>query len=229
MTIMVKDLPREERPREKLLAYGASALSNAELLAILLRTGTQEASVLHLAEGVLAKYQDLGLPAIIHMSAQELTEVKGIGLAKAATILAAVELGRRLATRAARQVEAIHGPEDAARVAMPHLRYERKEHFAVLLLNTKNHVLGLRDVSVGSLSASIVHPREVFQMAIRYAAAAMILVHNHPSGDPSPSREDLAVTNRLVKAGRIMDIPVLDHIILGDDRFLSLKEKGMLS
>ena len=126
-------------------------------------------------------------------------------------------------------MEAIHGPEDAARVAMPHLRYERKEHFAVLLLNTKNHVLGLRDVSVGSLSASIVHPREVFQMAIRYAAAAMILVHNHPSGDPSPSREDLAVTNRLVKAGRIMDIPVLDHIILGNDRFLSLKEKGMLS
>ena len=213
MTIMVRDLPRDERPREKLIAYGADALSNAELLAVLLHTGTREQSVLHLAESVLGKFKERGIASIVHTSVADLAGIHGIGPSKAASILAAVELG----------------PEDAAHYVMPHLRYEQKEHFAVLLLNTKNHILGLRDVSIGSLSASVVHPREVFAMAIRYAAASMILVHNHPSGDPNPSREDLAITDRLVKAGRILDIPVLDHIILGDNRFLSLKEKGMIS
>jgi DNA repair protein RadC len=111
---------------------------------------------------------------------------------------------------------------------MPHYRFEQKEHFAVLLLNTKNHVISMPEVSVGSLSASVVHPREVFRAAIDHAAAAMILLHNHPSGDPTPSREDIAVTERLVKAGKIMDIPVLDHVVLGRDRFISLKEKGLL-
>ena len=229
MTIMVRDLPKEERPREKLITYGASALSNAELLAVLLHTGTREHSVLHLAESVLGKYKERGMAAMAQMSVRDLADIHGIGPSKAATILAAVELGRRLLQKAAAKVQIVHGPEDAAHFAMPHLRYEQKEHFAVLLLNTKNHILGLRDISIGSLSASIVHPREVFSMAIRYAAASMILVHNHPSGDPNPSREDLAVTDRLVKAGRILDIPVLDHIILGDNRFLSLKEKGMIS
>ena len=113
-----------------------------------------------------------------------------------------------------------------AAYAMPHFRYERKEHFAVLLMNTKNHIIGMPIVSTGSLSASIVHPREVFQAAIRQSAAAMILIHNHPSGDPMPSKEDIAVTERLVKAGKIMDISVLDHIIIGDNRFISLKERN---
>ena len=229
MTIMVRDLPRDERPREKLIAYGADALSNAELLAVLLHTGTREQSVLHLAESVLGKFKERGIASIVHTSVADLAGIHGIGPSKAASILAAVELGRRLAKKAAEKVQIVHGPEDAAHYVMPHLRYEQKEHFAVLLLNTKNHILGLLDVSIGSLSASVVHPREVFAMAIRYAAASMILVHNHPSGDPNPSREDLAITDRLVKAGRILDIPVLDHIILGDNRFLSLKEKGMIS
>ena len=228
MMIMVKDLPIDERPREKLLAAGPSFLSNTELLAILLRTGTRQDSVLRLAEEILARYKDQGLTAMIHMAPQELAGIRGIGMAKAATVLAAVELGRRLSEKAAEKREVVHGPEDAAHYAMPHFRYERKEHFAVLLLNTKNHILAMPTVSVGSLSASIVHPREVFQTAIQYAAAAMILLHNHPSGDPSPSREDIAVTERLVKAGKIMDIPVLDHIILGDNKFISLKEKGMV-
>ena len=139
------------------------------------------------------------------------------------------KLGRRISQKAAEKVEIVHGPEDAAHYAMPRFRFEQREHFAVMLLNTKNHILGLTDVSVGSLSASIVHPREVFRAALRYAAAAMILIHNHPSGDPSPSQEDISVTQRLVRAGKIMDVPVLDHIILGDGRFTSLKEKGMLS
>ena len=229
MAIMVRDLPLDERPREKLMATGAACLSNVELLAILLRTGTRENSVIRVAEQVLARYRDVGITAMMSMSVAELSSVQGVGAVKAATILAAVELGRRLSQKAAEKVEVVHGPEDAAHYAMPRFRFEQKEHFAVMLLNTKNHILGLTDVSVGSLSASIVHPREVFQAALRYAAAAMILVHNHPSGDPSPSREDIHVTQRLVKAGKVMDIPVLDHIILGDNRFVSLKEKGLLS
>ena len=161
----------EERPREKLIAYGPESLSNAELLAVLLHTGTREQSVLHLAESVLGKFKERGITSIVHTTVADLAGIHGIGPSKAASILAAVELGRRLAKKAAEKVHIVHGPEDAAHFAMPHLCYEQKEHFAVLLLNTKNHILGLRDVSIGSLSASVVHPREVFAMAIRYAAA----------------------------------------------------------
>ena len=226
-TIMVRDLPLEERPREKLVSYGPSALSNAELLAILLRTGTRGESVLRLAERVLAYCKDRGLAAMVHMSVEELAKINGLGPGKAATILAAVELGRRLSVAEAR-IEVIHGPEDAARFAMPHFRHATKEHFAVLLLNTKNHILARPLISQGSLTASVVHPREVFEAAVRHSAASMILLHNHPSGDPSPSREDIAVTQRLVKAGQVMDIPVLDHVIIGNNSFASLKEKGLM-
>ena len=126
------------------------------------------------------------------------------------------------------QIDVIHGPQDVADMLMPRYNHASKEHFGVVLLNTKNHVLAIREVSVGSLSATVVHPREVFEQAIAVHAANIILFHNHPSGDPSPSREDIAITQRLVKAGRIMDIPVLDHIILGENRFLSLKERDLL-
>jgi len=228
MMTMVRDLPEDERPRERLLKKGANVLSNAELLAILLRTGTREDSVLHLAEKVLAMYKERGILSIMHMSPGELSGIKGIGEAKAATIIAAVELGRRLSEKVSEKRYVIHGPEDAAVYVMPRFRYETKEHFAVMLLNTKNHVLSVHVVSIGSLSASIVHPREVFREAIQNAAASVILLHNHPSGDPSPSREDILVTERLVKAGKIMDIPVLDHIIIGDEKYISLKEKGMV-
>jgi DNA repair protein RadC len=228
MMTMVRDLPEDERPRERLLEKGAAVLSNAELLAILLRTGTREDSVIHLAEKVLAMYKERGILSIMHMSPGELSGIKGIGEAKASTIIAAVELGRRLSEKVSEKRYVIHGPEDAAAYVMPRFRYETKEHFAVMLLNTKNHVLSVHVVSIGSLSASIVHPREVFREAIQNAAASIILLHNHPSGDPSPSREDVSVTERLVKAGKIMDIPVLDHIIIGDDKYISLKEKGMV-
>ena len=224
--MMVKDLPFEEQPKNKLAMYGASSLSNAELLSLLISQGSKQESELRLAEKVLAKCKDLGLSGMVHMSVKELASIPGMTKAKSSRILAAVELSRRLAMDEATKVDVIHGPEDAAHYAMPRFRFEQKEHFAVMLLNTKNHVLGLTDVSVGSLTASIVHPREVFQAALRYAAASMILLHNHPSGDPSPSQEDINVTQRLVKAGKIMDVPVLDHIILGHNRFVSLKEKG---
>ena len=165
-------------------------------------------------------------------SLQEILEhpasIEGIGKRKELALCAVRELGKRMAQKAARQIDIIHGPEDAARFASPYFQQESREHFAVLLLNTKNHVLGLRTVSIGSLTASIVHPREVFELAVTHHAAAIILLHNHPSGDPSPSSEDVAVTRRLVKAGKVMDIPVLDHVIIGNGCFASLKERGLM-
>jgi DNA repair protein RadC len=225
---MVRDLPKEERPREKLIQRGAASLSDTELLAILLRTGTSSVSVLHLAEEVLAKYQDKGLVSIMNISPQEIASVHGVGLAKAATIVAAVELGRRLSTRAAQKLEKIEGPEDVARYASPLLRFEQKEHFLVMLLDVRNRVLAMPTISIGSLTASVAHPREIFREAIRYSAANMILIHNHPSGDPTPSREDIQITKQMMKAGEIMGIPVLDHIIIAGDGFLSLKEADCL-
>ncbi|MBR1760444.1 MAG: DNA repair protein RadC [Schwartzia sp.] len=225
---MVRDLPEEERPREKLIRRGAAALSDTELLAILLRTGTSSVSVLHLAEEVLAKYRDKGLVSIMNVSPQEIATVHGVGLAKAATIVAAVELGRRLSAKAAQQLEKIEGPEDVARYASPILRFEQKEHFLVLLLDVRNRVLAMPTISVGSLTASVAHPREIFREAIRYSAANMILIHNHPSGDPTPSREDMQLTRQMMKAGEIMGIPVLDHVIIAGDGFLSLKEADCL-
>ena len=228
MTVMVRDLPAEERPREKLIQQGAASLSDTELLAILLRTGTSSVSVLHLAEEVLAKYQDKGLVAIMNISPQEIATVHGVGLAKAATIVAAVELGRRLSTKAAQKLEKIEGPEDVARYASPILRFGQKEHFLVMLLDVRNRVLAMPTISIGSLTASVAHPREIFREAIRYSAANMILIHNHPSGDPTPSREDVQITKQMMKAGEIMGIPVLDHVIIAGDGFLSLKEADCL-
>ena len=154
--------------------------------------------------------------------------LKGIGRKKELAVLAVKELVRRLMKEDAQEVKIIHGPEDVTRYARHHFWQEQKERFAILLLNTKNHIIGLKDISVGSLTASIVHPREVFEAAVLHHAAAIILLHNHPSGDPTPSREDIKVTERLVKASNVMDIPILDHIILGNGRFVSMKEKDLL-
>ena len=228
MSVMVRDLPKEVRPREKLLQCGASALSDTELLAMLLRTGTTSKSVLHLAEDVLAQYKDKGLAAVIHMSPQEIASIHGVGLAKAATVVAAVELGRRLSERAAQTIEKVEGPEDVARYVIPSLRFEQKEHFLAMFLDIRNRILALSTISVGSLTASIAHPREVFREAIRYSAAGVILVHNHPSGDPAPSREDIQLTKQMMKAGEIMGIPVLDHVVVAGENFLSLKEANCL-
>ena len=199
-----------QKVREYGAGYGMEIYSDAELLS--------------LATGVAPEKFDRSLSDIFTAP----REIEGIGERKMLTLLAVKELALRLAKKPNTKIDVIHGPEDAARFAMPKYRGEPKEHFAILLLNTKNHILGLRDISIGSLTASIVHPREVFKEAAVHSAAAIILMHNHPSGDPSPSREDIAVTQRLVKAGKIMDIPVLDHIIIGDNRFTSLKEKGLL-
>lgn len=225
---MVKDLPDEEKPREKLLTFGARYLSNTELLAILLHSGTRKKSVLDIAQEILSTYKSEGLASVVNIPPNELIKIEGMGPAKIATIQAAIELGLRLAKQPAANKYIIKTPEDAANYAMPRLRYEKREHFAVLLLDTKNQVIAFPDISIGSLNASIVHPREVFRCAISHCSSSIILVHNHPSGDPSPSMEDINVTLRLVKSGQILDVEILDHIIIGDNKYTSLKQEGMI-
>lgn len=225
---MVRDLPVEERPRERLLALGPGFLSNAELLAILLRNGFREKSALDMAGDVLKQCGPDGIGGLVRLSIAQLGQMKGIGTAKAAELMAAVELGRRMTTHSAKQKLIVTCPEDAAEYAFPRFKYEEREHFAVILMNIKNHILSMPVISIGSLTASVVHPREVFKAAIQQTVASMILVHNHPSGDPTPSKEDIATTRRIVEAGKLMDIPVLDHIILGNNKYISLKEKGVI-
>ncbi|HWR44639.1 RadC family protein [Sporomusa sp.] len=223
--LMMKELPETERPREKMLDKGAQALSNAELLAILLRTGTKNLPVNRLAEQLLVKYDLTGLGSI---SPQELSKTAGIGLVKAVTVVAGIELGRRLSQKEPGERPVIRSPKDAAHLMMGELRYQTKEHFIALLLSTKNHVIARAIISVGSLNASVVHPRELFREAISYSAAAVILVHNHPSGDPAPSQEDISLTKQLVEAGNLLNISVLDHVIIGDGKYVSFKEKGII-
>ena len=205
MSTSIKDLPDEERPREKLLTLGAKALSNVELLAILLHSGTRKKSVFELSQEILAKYKEDGLASLVNSSPKELISIKGLGLAKVTTLLAAIELGLRLAKKPSAQKLAIKRPLDVVNYVMPRLRYEKKEHFAILLLDTKNQIIAFPDISIGSLNASIVHPREVFRCAINHFASSMILVHNHPSGDPSPSMEDMETAYRILKGKKIAD------------------------
>lgn len=223
--LKMKELPVNERPREKMLAKGVQALSEAELIAILLRTGTKDISVKNLAEELLARIGIMGLGS---MSPQELSRIPGIGQAKALTVLAGIELGRRLSRKSPGERAVIRSPQAVAELVMPHLRYENKEYFMAILLSTKNHVLSQPVISIGSLNASIVHPRELFREALRYAAASVILVHNHPSGDPAPSQEDVILTKKMVQAGQILGVSVLDHVIIGDGKYVSMKEKGIL-
>ena len=221
----IKSLPEEERPLEKLARSGQKTLSNAELLALIIHTGTPGGSAIRLAENVLSVCAR-GLSDLGAIEMEELTSIPGIGKSKAATVLAAIELGKRIATSPGARRLSASSADEVAGLFMETLRYEKKEHFKSVMVNSRGDVISIDDVSVGELSSTVVHPREVFRQAVRRSAAGLIFVHNHPSGDPSPSQEDINVTQRLVKAGKIMDVPVLDHIILGHNRFVSLKEKG---
>lgn len=221
----IRSLPAEERPRERLERFGAEYLSNAELLAILLRTGAKELSALDLAEVLLAEFRTLA--ELSATSVTELCAIKGIGSSKAVQLLAAFELGRRLySTKTATQI-GIKSPKDVADLVMANLRFLKHERFQALHLNTKNKVLSIETISVGTLDSSLVHPRELFKTAIKNSSAALILVHNHPSGDPYPSKEDLALTRRLKEGGELLGIQVLDHIIIGDNKYISLREEGL--
>jgi DNA repair protein RadC len=219
----IKEIPLNDRPREKMAANGAAVLTDAELIAILLRTGTAEKSAIDIASEMTADgglYKRLA--GITRLN--ELTNIKGLGQAKAATVLAALEIGRRIAS--AKPIEKIHlsCPQDVADFLMPRLRYAAKEQFVVILLNNKNKVIGTEVVSEGSLSSSVVHPREVFAPAILHHAAAIMVAHNHPSGDPKPSIEDEEVTRLLLRSGKVLGIPMIDHVIIGDGNYYSFLE-----
>ena len=219
----IKEIPVDDRPREKMANKGAAALTDAELVAILLRTGTAEKSALDIASEMTADgglYKRLASVTRLN----ELTNIKGLGQAKAATVLAALEIGRRIAS--AKPVEKIHlsCPQDVAELLMPRLRYAVKEQFIVILLNGKNKVIGTEVISEGSLSSSIVHPREVYASALLNHAAAIMVAHNHPSGDPKPSDEDREITSLLVRSGKVLGIPLVDHIVIGDGTYYSFQE-----
>lgn len=223
--IMVRDIPLEERPRERMLHYGSQHLSNVELLAILLRTGSANESVVVLAQRIMSQLETI--QNLYDVTIEELTNIKGIGPAKAIQIKAAIELGIRIAKHAPMERKTIHSPNDVANFVMEDMKYLKQEHFVVLLLDTKNHVMAKETISIGTLNSSLVHPREVFKPAIKKSVSAIILIHNHPSGDPTPSREDIEVTKRLIKAGEILGIDVLDHLVIGENRYFSLKDKGL--
>ena len=224
--LTIKELPLSERPRERMIKEGAAALSDADLLGVLLRTGTAEETAVQLGERILLAAGSLAeLP---RFGLDEVLAIKGMGPAKAVTLLAAIELANRLSSRSRYESLTISSPADAAGLVIEEMRHYLREHFRVLLLDTKNKVLGMEEISIGSLNTSLVHPREVFRPAIRKACASVILIHNHPSGDPTPSSEDIAVTRRLYEAGRLLGIEVLDHVVIGDGKFVSFREKGLL-
>jgi DNA repair protein RadC len=227
----ITDLPLSERPREKLHALGAERLDTAELIAILLRTGTGGRSAIEIGRDLLARFQTI--EQLAAASVEELSAVQGVGLAKAVQLKAAFELAARLPkSRAARPL--LRTPRDVADRLREEMQHFEVEEFHVLLLDTKNRLVRDMKVSKGTLNASLVHPREVFREAVRAGAASVILVHNHPSGDPTPSSDDIKITRELVEAGRLLKIEVLDHIIVGKrdsgrtEDFVSLKEMGLI-
>lgn len=222
---MMRDMPAGDRPRERLAQVGPRAMSSAELLAISLRTGVNGENVLRLAERLLAQFQ--GLPGLARATIAELTAVKGIGQAKAIEIKAALELGRRLMAATPDERPRVTSPAEAANLLMSEMALLEQEHLRLVLLDTRNNVLGTPTLYVGSLNTSVVRIGEIFREAIRANAAALIVAHNHPSGDPSPSPEDVNVTRQIVKAGRLLDVDVLDHLVIGRQRYVSLKERGL--
>lgn len=222
-----KDVLVSDMPREKMAASGAAALTDAELVAILLRTGTAEKSALKIADEMTADgglYKRLA--GITNLN--ELLHIKGLGQAKAATVLAALEIGRRIASASPLDKKRIGCPQDAADYLMPRMRYAMREQFVVLLLNSRNRVIGVESVAEGTLTGAVVQPRDVFKPALLSHAASILVAHNHPSGDPQPSDEDKEITRKLVKSGEMLGIPLLDHVIIGDGFYYSFQEYDAL-
>lgn len=228
--LKMKDLPVCERPYEKLEEYGPEMLSNAELLAIIIKTGSRNETSVALAQRILKQDKsNKGLAFLHDIGLEELRRINGIGRVKAIQIKALAELSKRMSsTYTSGKRVVIRTPEDVSKLLMEEMRHLKKEVFKVILLNAKNHMIRCMDISVGSLTASIVHPREVFSEAVKSGCAGLLFVHNHPSGDPEPSTEDVDTTLRLVDSGKILGIKVLDHVIIGDGRYVSLKEKGLM-
>ncbi len=227
MTPTIREWPPADRPRERLSTHPPGALSAPELLAALFGSGAAGRSALDLAAEVLARYGG-SLRRLGAAAPGELATAPGIGPARASALVAAFELGRRAAAEPARREARIQGPADVFRRLGPALRDRRQEEFWAFYLDTQNRVILERRVTVGLLNSSLVHPREVFAPAIAHAAASVVLAHNHPSGDPDPSPEDLEVTWQLIESGRLLGIPVRDHVVIGDGRYISLLERGLV-
>ncbi len=223
--LMIKDIHPEERPRERLLQYGAASLSTTELLAIIINVGIVGESVTSLSQRLLAEYG--GLSGLFRLDVAELAQVRGIGPAKATKIKAALELGRRLAATATDERPRIESPEDVVRIVGVEMAALDQEQLRVLLLDTKHGVLAVRTVYQGSANQATIRVGELFRDAIRHAAVAVVLVHNHPSGDPTPSSADVSMTSEVVEAGRLLDIAMIDHVIIGHGRHASLKRLGL--
>ncbi len=223
----IKLMPKEERPRERMLLKGASALTNPELLALLIGSGTKEDSSLSIAVSVLALGEG-SLRGLSNMQPEELKNIKGIGNASACRIAAAIELGRRIAAAPPRKKLKLIGVSEAAGLFMEEMRHLQQEKLRVAMLNSKGELMAMEDVSVGGLYSASASPREVFANAVRKGACGVILAHNHPSGDPTPSADDLSVTRTISAAGKLLGIDLVDHIIIGDGRFVSLKEMGVI-
>ena len=222
----IQSWPLGERPRERLIKLGPQALSDSELVAILLRTGMKGKSAMDISRSLLIHSRSLR--ELSRMTPSDLTRMEGIGEAKAAELLAAVEIGRRVQASSDEERPVLRSPDDAARRLIPYLRDREKESFVVLVLDAQNALRNLSEVSSGTLNASLVHPREVFKVAIKNSAAAILVAHNHPSGNPEPSSEDIEITRQLVESGRILGIPLHDHLIIAGNTFTSLAERGLI-
>ncbi len=222
----IHDLPKAERPRERLASLGPEALSGQELLALIIGRGIPGKSAVNIAQELLSAFGNLN--AVSRATVEQLSCVKGIGLAKAVQIKAAFELGRRQDLAPEVGQYSISDPSVLVKAIRKSIQDKAKEHFKAILLNTRNKIVAISTISVGTLNSSLVHPREVFKDALAHSASSIILAHNHPSDDPEPSDDDISVTRRLVEAGRLMGIDVLDHIIITRQGYTSLKEKGLL-
>lgn len=228
--LTIKDWPDAERPRERLIRRGPGALSDAEVVAILLGSGSAGETAVDQAKRILAageKEYGSGLKLLAESSVEELIGVRGLGPAKAARIKAAVELGRRLGAGIEEPLVSVRNAMDVYRLVKGDMESLDREHFCILMLNARNQVLRREVVSIGCLDSAIVHPREIFKNCIKRSAASVILVHNHPSGDPTPSAEDLEITRRLSEGGKLLGITVLDHVIIGKGRYSSFRESGL--
>jgi DNA repair protein RadC len=221
----VHEMPTDERPRERLERYGASTLQTAELLAIILRVGTAKENVIELSSRLLRQYGGLG--GLLAVDFAELCNVHGLGAAKTAQLKAALELGRRVSVLPPEARPQISRPDDIARLVLGEMGYLAQEQLRVLCLDTKNYVVHQQIVYQGTVNSSVVRIAEVFKPAITRTCPAIVVVHNHPSGDPTPSTEDIRTTDQLRKAGELLDIELLDHVIVGHTRYISLKEKGL--
>lgn len=225
--VKINDIPKNERPMERLIKFGADSLSNAELLAILLRTGTRGENIISISTRLLSQVE--GLDGLLNISLDDIKKIRGIKNVKACQLMAMIELFKRFNTlRSQRQEYKITSPKDVADLLINEMNGLNQEVLKLILLNTKNIIIGVKDVFKGSLNTSIVHPREIFSEAVKKGSANIIICHNHPSGDPMPSKEDINLTVRIKQCGELMGIGLLDHIVIGNNKYISLKEKGII-